>query len=194
MKHLILLIGFLFATSVFAGKNVSNCVSENYNSAMNAECFIKFDMESTKAGFITTGFTGVVKKFSAEFNWNGSEFANTLIKINPRDIDTDNGSRNDKMYEQSFGVDKFAQLVVQIGGPLKAGNHNNVPALLTVRGKIKEITLNMEITVSKENEFVIKGTSQMSIKELEIPDPSIFIAKVRDSVDLSFQLKGTLSE
>jgi polyisoprenoid-binding protein YceI len=151
-------------------------------------------MESTKAGFITTGFTGVVKKFNTVFNWNGEEFSNTLLKINVKDMDTDNGSRDDKMNEQTFSSDKLPQLVVQIGGPLKAGVHNNVEGLLTVRGKIKEITLNLEITISEEKDYVIKGTSQMSIKALEIPDPSIFIASVRDRVDLSFQIKGKVQE
>lgn len=161
---------------------------------MKADCFIKFDMESTKAGFITTGFTGVVKKFNTVFNWNGEEFANTLLKINVKDMDTDNGSRDDKMNEQTFSSDQFPQLVVQIGGPLKPGVHKNVEGLLTVRGKIKEIALNIEITVSEEKDYVIKGSSQMSIKGLEIPDPSIFIASVRDRVDLSFQIKGKLQE
>ncbi len=194
MKHLLLILALALTTSAFAGKNENTCSSDNYNAAMKSECFIKFDMESTKAGFITTGFTGVVKKFSTEFNWNGQEFANTLIKIDVKEMDTDNGSRNDKMYEQSFSVDKFSQIVVQIGGPLKPGTHNNVPGRLTVRGKIKEISMNLEISVSEEKDYVIKGSSQMSLKALEIPDPSIFIASVRDRVDLNFQIKGKLQD
>lgn len=192
MKAFLIVTLTLFSFSVFAGKVEHNCSSESYAEAMKSDCFIKFDMESTKAGFITTSFTGVVKKFNTFFNWNGEEFANTLLKINVADMDTDNSSRDSKMNDETFSSGKFAELAVQIGGPLKAGVHNNVPGLLTVRGKIKEISLNLEISVSKDKEYVIKGSSQMSIKQLELPDPSIFIASVRDRVDLSFQIKGKL--
>ena len=192
MKAFLIVTLTFFSFSVFAGKVEHQCSSESYADAMKSDCFIKFDMESTKAGFITTSFTGVVKKFNTVFNWNGEEFANALLKINVADMDTDNSARDSKMNEETFSSDKFAELAVQIGGPLKAGVHNNVPGLLTVRGKIKEITLNLEITVSKDKEYVIKGSSQMSIKQLELPDPSIFIASVRDRVDLSFQIKGKL--
>ena len=192
MKVFLFVTLVLFSFSVFAGKIEHNCSSESYGDAMKSDCFIKFDMESTKAGFITTSFTGVVKKFSTIFNWNGEEFANTLLKIKIADIDTDNSARDSKMNEETFSSDKFSDLVVQIGGPLNTGIHKNVPGLLTVRGKIKEITLNLEITVSKDKDYVIKGDTKMSIKQLELPDPSIFIASVRDRVDLNFQIKGKL--
>lgn len=192
MKAFLIVTLTLFSFTVFAGKVEHQCSSESYADAMKSDCFIKFDMKSTKAGFITTSFTGAVKKFNTVFNWNGEEFANALLKINVADMDTDNSARDSKMNEETFSSDKFAELAVQIGGPLKAGVHNNVPGLLTVRGKIKEITLNLDITVSKDKEYVIKGSSQMSIKQLELPDPSIFIASVRDRVDLSFQIKGKL--
>ena len=192
MKAFFIVTLTLFSFTVFAGKVEHQCSSESYADAMKSDCFIKFDMKSTKAGFITTSFTGVVKKFNTVFNWNGEEFANALLKINVADMDTDNSARDSKMNEETFSSDKFAELAVQIGGPLKAGVHNNVPGLLTVRGKIKEITLNLDMTVSKDKEYVIKGSSQMSIKQLELPDPSIFIASVRDRVDLSFQIKGKL--
>ena len=129
---------------------------------------------------------------STVFNWNGEEFANTSLNIKVADMDTDNSARDRKMNEETFSSDKFTDLVVQIGGPLNAGIHKNVPGLLTVRGKIKEITLNLEIIVSKDKDYVIKGDTKMSIKRLELPDPSIFIASVRDRVDLNFQIKGKL--
>ncbi|MCO4792079.1 MAG: YceI family protein [Bacteriovoracaceae bacterium] len=188
----VLLLNLILVNFSFAGEVINNCKSDTFKKSLKSNCYMKFDMESTKAGMITTAFTGVVKNIQTAFNWNGSEFANALIKFNVKDMDTDNDSRDEKMYEKSFESDKHPIITVQIGGPLTAGSHQGVDALMTVRGQRKEIKVNLETSVNPNGYFVISGNSSVSLKALGIPDPSIWIASVRDRVDIKFKLIGNI--
>lgn len=190
MKKIIFLTLFLFAEHSWGEEFSKSCKSSNYETAMKSDCFLKFAMESTKAGILTTGFTGVVKDFKTVFSHDGREFSSVVVTFKIKDMDTDNSSRDGKMHYQSFASEKFAVIRVDIPGPLKLGKNKDVDAIMKVRGKDKRIKLDMDIVANEDQTFKVSGRGAVGLKALGIPDPNIWIASVRDRVDLSFQVKG----
>jgi hypothetical protein len=151
---------------------------EDFDKAKSAESFIRFDMESTKIGLFTTGFSGVVKKFTI----NRDQATTLTFKV--VDMDTDIDSRNDKMWEQSFDYKNHPEIKVEIQDAPVVGE-NTMKAKIYLRGYTKEFPLKVLVTKT-ENGLLAKGSAVLKISELEIPDPSIAIAKVRDEINLEF--------
>ena len=60
--------------------------------------------------------------------------------------------------------------------------------ILNVLGKKKPILINMNID-NKGKYLNVKGNSKISIRELEIPDPSTLVSKLNDKVDINFNFK-----
>lgn len=155
---------------------------KSYNDAKEGSNKIQFDMESTKAGFITTGFTGVVKKANISYQNDGQNFKDIRIQINVLDIDTDIDARNEKMYELCFESTKHPQIIVTFNSLEVLGD--NALGIIQIRGESFPVSIKYQI-INKE--IVFNG--ELSLKGLKIPDPSIFIAKVSDVIKLSGKLK-----
>lgn len=151
---------------------------KDYDEAKIAASFIRFDMESTKFGLLTTGFSGTVKKFSLD------QGEASILTFNVVDMDTDNSSRNEKMWEQSFDYKKYPEIKVEILAKPVEGEQT-LKAKIFLRGYSKEFPV--KVTVTKTDAGLLaKGSAVLKISELEIPDPSIAIAKVRDEINLEF--------
>lgn len=159
---------------------------KNYKDAQADSNLIQFEMESTKAGFITTGFTGVVKKATIKYQNNGQNFKDITLVVDVRGIDTDVEARNEKMYDLCFESSKYPQIVISFNS-LETSS-KMVQGIIQIRGESFPVELNYKVEV-KNNERVIVFDSELSLKELKIPDPSIFIAKVSDKIKLSGKLK-----
>lgn len=185
---LLLLISILFSFSILHAKTISRDYSfKSYQQATDAKYFVKFNMESTKAGIITTGFTGHLKKFNITTNASINTFINTKITFEGKDLDTDSGSRDEKMFEETLNIKKYPTIQIDIPSMVKIGEKNIVNAKMQIRGKIKDVKI--EITATIEGGLtVLTGRMDVKISELELPDPSIFIASVRDLIEIRFKV------
>ena len=158
--------------------------SKNYKEASGQTTYLKFDMESTKFGLMTTGFTGYVKEFIVSANVNSDKFTDAKINFNIKNMDTDVDGRNSKMWETCFDYEKYPTIVVDvIGEVVISADWKDYPATIDVRGKKHNISV--KIKSSKDaGQIKLDVESTVSIKALDIPDPSIVIATVRDTIDL----------
>lgn len=158
----------------------------SYKEAKGAPSFLRFDMESTKMGLLTTSFDGAIKRFSLHGDLTPDSLQQgARIEFAVNDIDTDNGSRNDKMWNHCLNGKTHPHLKITLGGALPLnGEKVTIPAVLSLRGYEKPITLSSRgQKTAKGVEFDFSAT--LSIKDLEIPDPSIVIASVRDTIEVT---------
>ncbi len=183
MKYLLLMFILLSQLS-FAQELKKDFHLESYKMATKAETYIKFENKSTKFGLLTTSYDGYAKDFSVSYSYKDQSFSGVKVTVKGNSIDTDVDARNEKMHDLCLETKTYPDIIVTLSSVVKVqADEQNVPATILVRGKSKPIEIKMTV---KENEVV--GKAKLSFKELEIPDPSIAIAKVKDEINLEFKL------
>lgn len=176
MSLLLRVVISLIYSFVIMGREIT-INHESYEQALAATTKVYFKMESTKVGFITTEFIGVVKNGKISYDQDENSFRNVTFKFKVVDLDTDMEARNEKMWTLCFEISKFPEAEVNFS--LINGSDSQVQGVIKLRGESYPITINYKI----ENNF-LKFNSKISLKEFNIPDPSIFIAKVNDEIKL----------
>lgn len=156
----------------------------SYDDAKKAESFIRFDMASTKVGLFTSHFSGYVKKFSVEGFEKNNFIENASVQFFVKEMDTDINGRNEKMWDQCLDSNRHPEIKIKILEKIAEDDSGKkVPAVITIRGEEHPITLTVKVSKSEKNlTFDLSG--ELSLKNLNIPDPSIAIASVRDTVDI----------
>lgn len=182
MKYFILL--FIFVSNIFAKEVVVE--HKSYDEALKSNNKIVFDMESTKAGIITTGFSGVVKSFKLNYDIEQDKIKNVKVHFFVANLDTDIDARNEKMLDLCLSANKFPVISVELGDLIIG--QNSIESLIEVRGEKHPIKFEIDVE-RKKGFFKVKFKSQVSLKGLKIPDPSIFIASVRDLVEIFGELE-----
>jgi polyisoprenoid-binding protein YceI len=162
---------------------------ETFKDAEKAKDKVAFTIGSRKVGVLTTHHTGYVKDGNFNVTLTGNTFSGAVLKMDPKSLDTDNGSRNEKMWSKCFETDKYKTLQVLFpnSAELVDGNYTGtVPAMMTVRDK--EFPIEVELNVQESDDgYQVSGKSKLSFKGLEIPDPSLpLIAKVLDDINVEF--------
>jgi polyisoprenoid-binding protein YceI len=162
---------------------------KDFDEAKKSEEFLTFVGESTKFKIITTEFTGFAKKFSLNFDLKENIVKNILVVLDAKSLDTDNSSRNDKLYSLCLKVDQFPTLKITIDQPvtLLDAQEGEVQAKLTVLDK--NLTRTLKYKIQKlDSGFKVSFSTDLSIAESGMEDPSIAIAKVDDRV----QIQGSI--
>lgn len=188
MKLLILFSFFIFAN--LSAKEVSgHFTTKDFESGIKNNNKLTFEGESTKMGLITTKWNGVVKDFYIKLEEDGKTVKEIEIVFPITSMDTDNTSRNEKMQNMCLGANEYKDIRVKIPGPIILdGKENKYPGTILVRGKEKPV--DVKLTANQVGEKVIAtGSAQLSFKNLEIPDPSIFVAKVSDVITVIFAVE-----
>ncbi len=161
---------------------------KDFNEAKKSESFIKFGSTSTKLGMITSTFEGYAKDASVNYDIVNDQITHLEVKIPSKGIDTDNGSRNERMYEEILEANKYPVITATLAKavPVVEGE-KTVDMIFTIRDN--KITRPVKYNIKRVGaKYLITGTSSISLKEAKIKDPSIVIATVRDLFDLSFAI------
>lgn len=191
MKNFIkkaMVILFLLCVSATGFAESKDFIFKDYDEAKKAESFVRFDMASTKVGLFTTHFNGFVKKFTISGDLKDGKIQNAAIFFEAKDMDTDIGGRNEKMWNQCLEVEKYPQIKIKFNEPLTLDAQEKIiPATISIRGQHHIIELKVKVN-QENNQYVYDLSGELSIKDLNIPDPSIAIASVKDKVDISAHL------
>lgn len=158
----------------------------SYNDAKKAESFIRFDMASTKLGLITTSFDGFIKRFNLQGTIEQEKVASDAsIEFDVVEIDTDTSARNEKMWNHCLDMKNHPKIRITLKKEIVLGKENEViPAVISLRGTEKPISLSARGKRTPQGvEFDFTG--DLSLKGLAIPDPSILVATVRDSIKVT---------
>ena len=161
---------------------------KNYDEAMQSNKFVKFEGASTKFGIITTGFDGYVKDFKVNYLLANQELSGVTVDIETKTLDTNLNSRNEKMLNTILEFEKFPTIKAIIVDKLQLTEGEHTVNMFFIV-KDKKVTKSVKVKIEKHGkEFLITGNTSVGIKELELPDPSIIIAKVNDNIVLKFSI------
>ncbi|WP_372655209.1 YceI family protein [Halobacteriovorax sp.] len=171
---------------IFSKVEAKNYKFESYDQARNSHDYVMFESESTKLGFITTSYDGYAKDYDVNFKRDGDVLKDIEVRINTSSFDTDNSSRDEKMYESILEIKKFPHMIFKSNNKVIL-NEGVVEISGELRIKEVEKNIKLKLTVEKKGaSFYIKGLAAISLKDFNVPDPSIAIASVRDRHELTF--------
>ena len=183
LKLFWVLLFTIFGLSCFGQESLNGGFSSpDYEKASTNESnYLKFVVESTKVGLFSS-------RHSVQFDRTNMILRDMTITFKVEDMDTDHESRDEKLHTKCMGMSKYPKLTVTIKGPafLKDKRERDYPAIVNIRGKDHEVMVKMKVEVN-EKDIIVSGSSVWSLKALEIPDPSIAVAKLSDDIRIFFK-------
>jgi len=153
-------------------------------------------VESTKVGLFSSDVYGYVLnyRYSTEYDEENKILRNMEISFPIKAMNSDNESRDEKLHTICMGLPTHENIVVKIAGPLflKDKRARAYTGVVTIRGKEKPFTISM--TANETSKFIgLKGEAKWSLKKMEIPDPSIAVAKLSDEIRINLSLEVPLN-
>ena len=105
------------------------------------------------------------------------------------DLDTDVDSRNEKMWNYCLDSKNNSRIRITVLDNIALnGETQTHSATLFIRGKEKPISLKIKAEQISTGDLIIDLNGDLSLKALEIPDPSIVVASVKDEIKLESHL------
>lgn len=182
----VVMLAFMQLGSVNAKELSIN--SSSFSAAKNSNLYLRFEGESTKLGLVTTKFEGYAKEFKIKYDLIDDNLKTFDVEVLTSKMDTDLIARNEKMIESILGNLHFPKIHAKLTSSvlLKEGTQT-INMLIKIKDKslIKAVVINVAL---KEKKYLISGQSILGLKEFNLPDPSIIIAKVKDDIKLDFYL------
>lgn len=172
----------------------------DWKEAREAASQLKFTVVSTKIGLFSSDVDGYVKEFnySAQYLPQESVVKEMKISFLVKDLDTDHQSRDEKLHQLCLSVNEYPQIEVNLPGPLQLNGLNQVELEgdAYLRGKHKKIKVKMMVkkmsdsgqSGEKKEHLEITGSSVWDLFEMEIPDPSIAVAKLSPAININFKI------
>lgn len=190
MKIFINVFVILFLNNVLLAETIiSKNKFKNYSEAETSKEYLKFLGKSTKFKLVTTEFVGFAKEFTFNYDIKNNIISNLKVIVKSSEIDTDNSSRNEKMYKLCLKADEYPEIEVSSEEliPLKEQSDGVINIRLKV--KDREVFRKLTFTMLKEEKgFRVNLKTDFSFVEAGIEDPSILIAKVHEL----FNIEGSL--
>lgn len=182
------LIPFIFtlATCFHAQATEIKVHAEDYDHAKSNASYIRFESSSTKLGLFTSRFDGYAKDIVIHYDSDSNQISKLEVEIPVKGLDTDLNARNSKMHDDIFDVANYPTITVttQEVIPLQNGD-STINMIFIIKGN--KVTKSVKMTIVKsDGKIIIKGSTTLGLKEMQLPDPSISIAKVRDNFDIDF--------
>jgi polyisoprenoid-binding protein YceI len=180
---------FLLFAKICLALTIQQSVTE-FDQAAQSKNFVKFAIQAKKLGLFSSTVVGYAKAFTVTGKVKGDKIDLATIVVPVKQISTDLYARDDQMWNFCFAEKSHPEIRVEIKDlSLKAGEEKMVPGKMWIRGKEKEIQLKVKNT-STETSSTYEGSAELSFSQLEIPDPSIGVASVKDSISVSFSFQA----
>lgn len=181
------IFSFLLMCGSLPAAEISKVYS-NFHEASASEDYIRFSSESTKMGIVTTPFTGFARRFSINYELKDSLIEKLLVTVDVKEMDTDNTSRNDKMINTILDSVHSPKIIAELNKPVILKEGEQICTMI-FSIKDKKVMKPVKFTLLRgEDGIRITGSTSLKLSEADLPDPSIFIAKVRDEFEISFSV------
>lgn len=191
MKFII--FAFLVSFSLFA----ETIKYEGFDKAKSGTQRLKFIVESTKVGLFSSDVDGYVKSFSynVEVDPKRGILRNMSIEFPVAQMDTDHEDRDYKLHHKCMGVESNPEIKIKVEGSLfaKSKRPQVLQGQVFIRGKWKPFSIEFKTEINKDN-ILVSGKSSWSLKEMEIPDPSIAVATLSDEIRIEVQFELPIKE
>lgn len=183
------LLGNLNATEIQGQK-----VYPNFDKAKESGD-LTWIVESTKVGIFSSDVDGYVLnyQYSANYDEKNNILRNMVLRFPIKHMNSDNDTRDEKLHNLCLNEAKFKEIVVKIPGPLFLNQKSakDYSGSVLIRGKEKPFTISLSPKIEKDL-FQISGETTWSLKEMEIPDPSIAVATLSDEIRIKINIKHSL--
>lgn len=191
---IILIVCFLL-TNVFAKGISSQSKFENYKDAEKSSTYLKFVVESTKIGLFSSDVDGYVLAYTyeADFDSQNKILRNLKLKFRSSDMNTDHEDRDYKLHNLCMSSKKYPEVIITFTGPifLKEKKQQKLNGKVLIRGKEKPFKAKVKSGLT-DTRFELDINTIWSLKEMEIPDPSIAVAKLSDDIKIYTKFKYNL--
>lgn len=163
---------------------------------------LSFSVVSTKIGIFSSSVLGLVKKYEIHGILNKDSISDMSVVFPIDSMDTDSEGRDKKLHNLCLGTPDFSEIKITIKGPLnislsESDQSLETDGIINIRGKDKNIKVKMKIyksALNNESWLRSEGEALLSVKDLEIPDPSIAVATLSDEIEVKFKLNIPLKE
>ncbi len=188
MKFLSILL-FAFSLSLAHAQNIEGSFKRaDFDAAKNSAEYIRFEVFSTKVGIFTSRVPGYALEVKAFADLNQERVSAMNLVIEAKSLDTDGDARDEKLHNLCLEVAKYPLIKVSVPGAALIGSEVILPGVIHIRGNEKPIKVRLK-TERVEGELIAEGEALLSVSALEIPDPSIAVAKLEDKINIFFKLK-----
>ncbi|MCF8060765.1 MAG: hypothetical protein K9K67_15790 [Bacteriovoracaceae bacterium] len=193
MKLVKILLFFFFVTSLSLKAEVitGSKSFDSYQLAQEAKDHLKFTVESTKVGIFSSDVDGFVLRYNykADYDEKNGVLKDLELVFLIKDMNTDHQGRDTKLHTQCMGMPEFQSINVLFNGPIfiKDKKPQKLAGIVVMRGKEKPFIMMASLNFL-EKTLSVSGQSVWSLKEMEIPDPSIAVAKLSDEIRLDIKL------
>ncbi|GEM_PF-1642352 len=164
---------------------------DNFEKAQESQEHLKFTVESTKVGLFSSDVDGYVLgyKYTADYDEKNEVLRDLKLGFLIEKMDTDHEGRDTKLHSLCMGLPTYKKIKISFVGPvfLKEKKATTLNGTVAIRGKEKPFTMETTL-ILMDKKLTIKGKSIWSLKEMEIPDPSIAVAKLSDEIRLDVLL------
>lgn len=190
-KLFIALVASLLSFSLFAleGKIQYDSFEKAKKSGDNQ---LKFIVTSTKVGLFSSDVDGYVKNYSyrADYDEKNHILRNMVITIQTAAMDTDGEGRDEKLHNLCLSHKDYPTIEVKLLGSLylESKRPSMMKGEVLIRGKKKPFSMEVENGFDDKG-FFVKGKTTWSLKGMEIPDPSIAVAKLSDDIRIHFSFR-----
>lgn len=154
-------------------------------------------VESTKVGLFSSDVYGYVLsyKYSGEHNEKDQTLKNLVLSFPIEAMNSDSESRDEKLHTLCMGRPTYDEIKVVIPGPIDLQEEGELfyKGKVMIRGKEKPFGLKASAII-ENGKLTFKGKSTWSLKKMEIPDPSIAVAKLSDEIRIRFNIPHTLTK
>lgn len=195
MINVLLIVYSLFFLDAYADLISGEVNYADYETAKKSKPFLKFTVKSTKVRLITSDVDGYVKNFKYSFDYNRQYkiIRNMKLAFFVKSMDTDIQSRDKKLHNYCLSHKKYPIITIEVRGPifLNQMKEKNYPAQVSIRGKDKKVLVKLKNTF-KNNMMIMTGKSLWTFSKMEIPDPSIMIAKLSDEIRIELDIRKKL--
>ncbi len=194
MKDIIFILLFSLSQFTFAAPIEREVNFKNFEDAEKA-AHLTWIVKSTKVGLFSSDVYGYVLsyKYSADFDKENMILRDMTLKFPITAMNSDSESRDKKLHNKCMGANEFKEIVVKIKGPifLKDKRERTYEGTVLIRRKEKPFKIYFAPN-TENNQFTLTGKSTWSLKAMEIPDPSISVAKLSDEIRLNISLSHPL--
>lgn len=154
-------------------------------------------VESTKVGLFSSDVYGYVLKYnySGDYDKEKKTLTNLTLSFPIEAMNSDSEARDEKLHTLCMGRPTYDTIKIVIPGPisLNESREHFYQGKAFIRGKEKPFGLKALAKISG-GMLTFKGKSNWSLQKMEIPDPSIAVAKLSDSIRIRFDIPHKLEE
>lgn len=169
--------------------------NSSWNQVSSSSSYVKFKVESVKVGLFTSIIAGYVMKYnySGELSKDGKSIESMKLEFDVLSMNTRQTDRDDKLHNQTINHKVGPKIEIQFLEKIEASAKSpaTVKGKMKILGKLHPFSAQVLFNNDSGDSVEISGSATFSIKELiklGVKDPSIIVAKVSDTINVSFKI------